>query len=335
MVIFKNEGDDSAGDEFFESVGSSTNSTSSTPRNDDGDDYVEDASDALQSGKISMKSNKWACTETEFWSAPKLCEPLPSGMYRGEVSSDKGPFLIRQDVKTDSLLVLPDTIMTSVIKEFEFFWASKQRFTQRGFLHKRGFIFWGPPGSGKSSLIQLLVKKLSELYGGITFLVNHPKVAQLCLEMIRRVEPERPIIAVLEDIDSLVTNHGESSYLAMLDGEVQVDNIVYIATTNYPDRLDPRFVDRPSRFDKIIKLGMPSAAARHEFLKVKEPSLTNHELEHWVKKTNEFSLAHLRELLIAVKCLEQDFDEVIERIGKMKNKQAIKKDGSVSIGFGT
>ena len=52
--------------------------------------------------------------------------------------------------------------------------------------------------------------------------------------------------------------YAESEYLSLLDGENQIGNVVYVATTNYPEKLDKRFTDRPSRFDVVQKISMPN-----------------------------------------------------------------------------
>jgi SpoVK/Ycf46/Vps4 family AAA+-type ATPase len=107
---------------------------------------------------------------------------------------------------------------------------------------------------------------------------------------------------------------------ALLDGETQIDNVVNIATTNYPERLGARIVNRPSRFDERILVDMPNASAREKYLR----HITRHErmpddmLLDWVEKTSGFSIAHLRELVVAVFCLEQPFEEVLERLSKMQ-----------------
>jgi SpoVK/Ycf46/Vps4 family AAA+-type ATPase len=87
------------------------------------------------------------------------------------------------------------------------------------------------------------------------------------------IEKHRPIVVMIEDIDAIVDKKGESAMLALLDGELQIDNVVFVATTNYPERLDKRLVNRPSRFDEIIKIGMPSAAARAQYIINKVPRL--------------------------------------------------------------
>jgi SpoVK/Ycf46/Vps4 family AAA+-type ATPase len=125
--------------------------------------------------------------------------------------------------------------------------------------------------------------------------------------------------------DALIERHGENEFLALLDGEAQVDNIVFLSSTNYPERLDRRFVDRPSRFDTIKYIGMPSAGARHLFLNAKEPSLTPEELDLWVERTEGFSIAHLKELIIAVRCFRQPFAEALDGLSKCTNGNRLQK----------
>jgi hypothetical protein len=102
---------------------------------------------------------------------------------------------------------------------------------------------------------------------------------------------------------------------------------VFLASTNYPDRLDRRFVDRPSRFDTIRYVGMPTGAARRAYLKTKEPSLTDWELALWVDLTEEFSLAHLRDLIIAVRCFGQPSDKARRAVAEHAGGHAEQPEG--------
>jgi SpoVK/Ycf46/Vps4 family AAA+-type ATPase len=138
----------------------------------------------------------------------------------------------------------------------------------------------------------------------------------------------------MEDIDALVHRYGENEFLALLDGEAQVDRICFVATTNYPERLDKRFVDRPSRFDTIKYVGMPTAAARRLYLQNREPDLGD-DLEAWVRLSDGFSIAHLKEMIIAVRCLGQDLDDVVERLESLRTSKAdsARAPDSQSFGF--
>jgi energy-coupling factor transporter ATP-binding protein EcfA2 len=260
---------------------------------------------------------RWACHHDRYWGATQTHERLPPGMYRCDLTP-LGPTLIRQAVNTDDLLELPDDATSDIIAEFDKFWTLKPAFAERGFLHKRGYLLYGPPGSGKTSCVALLIARLIRDYGGVVLLVDNPASVSNCLSLARKIEPERPLIAIMEDLDALVAKFGDNEYLAMLDGEMQVDGICFLATSNYPEHLDKRFVDRPSRFDTIREIAMPSAKARRVYLQSKEPSLSELELEQWIRLTDDFSVAHLKELIIAVKCLGQPLKVAVYRLQEMR-----------------
>lgn len=259
---------------------------------------------------------RWSGNGEAFWASAVTLERLPPAVYTCN-SSPNGPFVQRTRISTDHLLTLPDTATESVVAEIRRFWSLRSEFEKRGFLHKRGIMLFGPPGGGKTSCVSLLIDLIVRENGGVGLLVDHPGLAGDCLQMIRRVEPERPIIVILEDLDALVERHGENGYLALLDGEGQVGGVVNIATTNYPERLDRRFVDRPSRFDTINRIGMPSAAARRVYLRAKEPALSESDLEKCVRLSNGFSIAHLRELIILTCCFKRDIEGSAKQLRDM------------------
>lgn len=271
----------------------------------------------VTASSASEAERRWAANDKIFWGVSATFDEIPAGVYCCEQSERLGPILIRQRIETDNLLELPDDEAGKIIEEFQAFWQLEPEFRQRGFLHKRGFLLWGPPGSGKTSCVQILIKRLADQLNGVTLFLGHPGIAAQGLQMLRHIESRRPLIAVLEDMDALVEEFGENEYLALLDGEAQVDNIVFLATTNYPERLDRRFVDRPSRFDTIRYIGMPSAAARQRYLEVKEPGLSPAEVAEWVRLSSGFSIAHMKELIIAVRCFKQPLREVVDRLESM------------------
>lgn len=187
-------------------------------------------------------------------------EKLLSGVYTVEIDA-MGPFFVRTKVVTDNLIELDDAASTRVLSSLRKFWKSRKAYTDRGVLYKRGLLLWGPAGSGKTATLGLLMQELLRM-DGLVFICQDPGLLSQMLAILRRIEPERNLIVVLEDIDELVSRYGEHELLALLDGETQIDNVVNIATTNYPERLGARIVNRPSRFDERILVDMPNASAR-------------------------------------------------------------------------
>lgn len=303
---------------------------------DDSEDYVSTPVNRRMA-KISKQTetdldySQWQVGPNgKFRPASKTIEHLHPGVYKVE-SDDTGPYLQLQTVISDSIVELPETANIKVLEGMKKFWKSKDKYDKFGLIYKRGVLLWGPPGSGKSVTINLLMKELINEYGGIVLICSHPGLLSFMLSKVRAMEPDTPIIVVLEDIDEMIEkNNGEHEILSMLDGEMQVSNVVFLASTNYPDRLGPRIVNRPSRFDERIYVGMPSANARKAYLKfatsVKDeaggsvPGLDEVTLDQWTKDTDQFSIAHLRELVAASFCLDQEYDAVLKRLKKMADK---------------
>ena len=221
---------------------------------------------------------------------------------------------------TDSLLHLPDSKVEKIIEEIKEFATLKEAFKKHGFLYKRGVLLHGPAGSGKSSCIQLVIHLFVEQMNGICVLSDNPSTTTEALRLVRMIEPERQIVCVIEDLDEMVGQYGVSEYLSLLDGESQIDNVLFISTTNFPEKLDRRFVDRPSRFDTVEYVGMPSAIARRAYLQHKEPELSEETLDAMVQVTEGLSVAHLREMIILTQCFGKSVQEAGKRLNASKHR---------------
>lgn len=258
-------------------------------------------------------------------------EKLPAGVYR--ISHDpRGIHFNRANVLTDKLIDLHDSAASEIIAGIRTFWQAEHKFKSRGILFKRGVLLWGPPGSGKSCCVSQLIKELVD-QGGFVILCDHPRLAVDALAQVRRIEPNRPLIVVEEDIEEMIRCHGEHALLALLDGENQIDNVVHVATTNFPDQLGARIINRPSRFDEVKKIGMPNAEARQMYLcetagkDINNLSVLKHEIDRWVADTDGMSIAHLRELVVAVFCLGRGYSETLDRLRSMSLQIKSHEDG--------
>jgi hypothetical protein len=156
-----------------------------------------------------------------------LIKKLHSTIYT--LNSDmQGLYFTPHRVKTDDLLKFNDKRQTTVLNEIKSFWGLKPRFNELGFVHKRGILLFGAPGTGKSCILKLVMNSILK-ENDIVLLVKNPNLLVSALNSIRQVEPERRILAVLEDVDEMV-RYDEQSLLGLFDGDSQQDGIVYSST---------------------------------------------------------------------------------------------------------
>jgi SpoVK/Ycf46/Vps4 family AAA+-type ATPase len=164
---------------------------------------------------------------------------------------------------------------------------------------------------------------------------NNVAITILGLNAIREIEPTRPLVTVTEDLDEYFKPDKSSKpILSMYDGENQVDHVVHLATTNYPERLEDRIIQRPSRFDVIICLGTPKAEAREAYMRhMLGEDFSKNEFQSFVSDTKGLSFAHLKEFILATICLGKPAQATLARLqANMKKKPTLEGKGGV-LGF--
>lgn len=273
--------------------------------------------DPEEKSKNEATYSQWAIGGNgKFMPVGATIDKLKAGVY--EPFAQPGMWGLEQlIIESDNIYELPDMATEAVLAEVKQFWASEEKYRKHKLLYKRGLILWGPPGGGKSVTVKLLMNELIK-NDGIVIVVHHVNLAVQVLKAIRRVEPTRKLIVVFEDIDEIISQNGEATVLSMLDGENNISNVLNLATTNFPELLGARIINRPSRFDRRIYVGMPGIEARKCYLRqTTHDSLNTDDLNRWVEDTESLSIAHLRELVAAVYCLDQPYPDVIERLKLM------------------
>jgi hypothetical protein len=255
-------------------------------------------------------ASKWAFLGDGTYQACGRTFPrLPAGAYTC-AEGMTGPLFQAKVLHVDELIDFPDSLPARILDEIDRFWTLGDRFRKYGFLHRRGYLFYGKQGSGKSSLIHQVVAKIVGA-GHLAFCCEQPQVFIRCLETFRKVEPDRPMVCIFEDIDAIIAQWGDSDLLQWLDGNNQVDKAVNLASTNYPEKLDPRIVSRPRRFDRILRIDMPGARLRAAYFARKLPEQSAAERQRWVELTDGLSFAALAEVVISVCCLGNDLEETV------------------------
>lgn len=154
-----------------------------------------------------------------------------------------------------STIHLDKDIKSSIIAKLDRFFDSNERFNKIGIKHKTGFVFYGEPGVGKSTLIQALASKYKK---NLCYL-NLSSVDEKKLEGIFSFLPENAFL-IFEDIDchsQSVNREKEENNVATLlqclDGVNLPEGTVLFATTNKIENIDSAVL-RDGRFDYRIEL---------------------------------------------------------------------------------
>jgi len=270
--------------------------------------------------KNYQRYRQWVQNEDVYLGCGRTVAALEPGFF-DVLCSDTGIFFRKATVTADELLVFPDSLVDKVLREIETFWNKHEVFTAHKLLHRMGYMFWGPPGSGKSCLVYLIIFKIINM-GGVVLRCNDLSAFAEGLKILRAIEPQRPLVCIYEDIDSIIRSYGDDNLLQILDGAHQVDRIVNIATTNYPEKLDPRVI-RSRRFDRIHFIGMPNANQREMYFKSKllPVDLERVPLQAWVARTEGMTFASMTDLIARVCCLECDFEESAERVALLQREK--------------
>lgn len=284
---------------------------------------------------VNQSYEQWTTNDDKiYFPANRTLDELPPGCYEIE-SCPAGIYFEKIPVRTEGLLRFPQTNSERVIKEIQKFWDRESYFRRFGLTYKRGIVLWGPPGSGKSCTIQIIMADVVKR-GGIVAKFTHPKIFIEGMRIMRQIQPTTPIIVLMEDMDSIIKHYSESDVLNILDGVDQIENTVFLATTNYPEQLGHRIINRPSRFDKRFKIDHPNAESREMYLRhiMKDADDLDIDIAKWVKDTDKFSLAHVKELFVAVTILGDDYPKALKSLRSMKENISSNDDRDRMVGFG-
>lgn len=135
-----------------------------------------------------------------------------------------------------------------------------------------GVLFTGLPGTGKTATARALAKKLGWAFLPATGadLARDPKSLD---KLYAKAKDLRPTIIFIDEGDELLltreyssNTEGTNKLLTLMDGVGdRVHDVVWVAATNHPDRIDAALL-RGGRFTEKVRFTKPSAAALSKFV---------------------------------------------------------------------
>lgn len=265
----------------------------------------------------------WAesCYRTRhYWivsNSPKLSEDFHdavcvwSSEVHGEIlvyqegffNKDKDLFEEIKNATFDNL-ILRDALKQQIQNDFVQFFNSRETYERYGIPWRRGAIFTGPPGNGKTHTVKALINSLERPCLYVRNFTGAGTEQQNMGEVFKHARRE-PTVIVLEDLDSLINKVNRAFFLNELDGFRVNTGVVVLATTNHPEKLDEAILDRPSRFDRKYTFDLPGELERLAYVEKwngelqRELRVSNRVGRTIVAETDGFSFAYLKELFVA------------------------------------
>lgn len=218
---------------------------------------------------------------------------------------DKRLFQTIKNTTFDNL-ILQGTLKEEILSDLQHFFSARTVYQRYHLPWKRGILFIGPPGNGKTHAIKALTNALHQPCLYVKSFKSQGSDNDQNVNMVfARARKAAPCLLILEDLDSLLTDENRSFFLNELDGFASNDGIVILATTNHPEKLDPAILDRPSRFDRKYHFHLPALAERVQYIALWNASfhdqmyISEQTIGALAEATQDFSFAYLKELFLS------------------------------------
>ena len=260
--------------------------------------------------------------------ATALDEVRRHSVYRGRAIAVERVAAFREEIKVRfheirpthrDEIVLPGEVLEVIERNVLGMLKHAPALRAAGRSMRRGLLFHGPPGTGKTMMVRYLSHACRDHTVVLLTRSSSLPVREAC-QIARLLAPS---IVVLEDVDILAEDRQTNrcplvlhDLLDEMDGLGPRDEVTFLLTTNRPEILEPALAGRPGRIDQAIAFPLPDDAGRRRLFGVygKGLDLSALDLEEWVAQTAGSSPAFIEELLrkAALLVAERDGQSVLK-----------------------
>ncbi|MCE9634676.1 MAG: AAA family ATPase [Planctomycetes bacterium] len=173
-----------------------------------------------------------------------------------------------------------------------------------------GVLMYGPPGCGKTYLARATAGEVRAAFVaiGVSDVLDmwHGESERKLHEVFERARRNRPCVLFFDEVDALGASRSEmrsgggrqlvNQFLEEMDGvRTSNDGVLILAATNAPWHVDSAF-RRPGRFDRVLFVAPPDAAARADILRAQLNGKPQHDIDFAgvAARLKEFSGADLK-----------------------------------------
>uniref|UniRef100_A0A146M8T5 Spermatogenesis-associated protein 5 n=1 Tax=Lygus hesperus TaxID=30085 RepID=A0A146M8T5_LYGHE len=203
-------------------------------------------------------------------------------------------------------------------------------FKRLGIRPPRGVLMYGPPGCSKTLAAKALATESKinflSVKGSDIFSKWVGESERAMRDIFKRARSVAPAIVFLDELDALGGERGDgagsgggavqervlSQLLTELDGVQPLEDVIIIAATNRPDRIDKALL-RPGRLDRLIYVPLPTRETRKQIFTLKfskMPVDDNVNIDFLAQETEGYSGAEIVNIChdAAYKALEENME---------------------------